>query len=90
MAKVKGKLKSEKGIIQSPFKNYWNKTNYVLFFGGIFVLLLGFFLMSKGPWDNVLSLTYSPIVLLVAYIVIFPLSILYKKRNTSSDVSSKS
>ncbi|MBK8945272.1 MAG: hypothetical protein IPM32_08370 [Ignavibacteriae bacterium] len=79
MANLKGKSKTEIKKLNSPFKNYWNKTNFLIFSIGIVVLLIGFYLMSIGPWDNPVSLSISPIILLVAYIVIFPLSILKSK-----------
>lgn len=86
MAKVKKKhRKPIKKQVESPFKNYWQKTNYTLLGAGLGVLILGFFLMSFGPWDNPISLTLSPLVLLIAYLVIFPLSILYKKKNNKSE-----
>lgn len=89
MTKVKRKIKNSK-LIVSPFKNYWIKNNYFLFGLGIGILIIGFVLMAQGPWDNPLSLTLSPIVLLIAYIVVFPLSILYKKKNKAAEnVSSK-
>ena len=78
---------------ESPFKNYWDKSNYVLLGVGIVVLIIGFYLMTFGPWDNPVSMTISPIVLLVAYLFIFPFSILYKKKKqngTEKDVPSKS
>ena len=80
MAKVKRKSKLQKQNVESPFKNYWGKENYILLIVGIAVVFVGFYLMSFGPWDNPISLTISPLVLLVAYLVIFPLSIFYKKK----------
>lgn len=88
MANLKSKNKTESKKFTSPFKNYWSKSNFIIFNIGIFVLLIGFYLMSIGPWDNPLSLTISPIILLVAYIIIFPLSILSSKKKTAN-VSSK-
>jgi hypothetical protein len=81
MAKIKTKTKSTKKIIDSPFKNYWDSSNYFIFGAGIILLIVGFFLMTKGPWDNPISLSVAPIVLLLAYLVVFPLAIFYKKRN---------
>lgn len=88
MAKAKKKQVKQK----SPFKNYWEKNNYFLLGLGISIIILGFILMAQGPWDSTLSLIVSPIVLLVAYLIILPLSILYKKKKISSadNVSSKS
>ena len=90
---AKAKVKKKKQIkLPSPFKNYWSKNNYLLFGIGIGIIILGFIFMAQGPWDSVLSLSISPIVLLIAYIIVFPLSILYKKKKNipTKDVSSKS
>ena len=90
MSKKIVRNKKKTTSIVSPFRNYWTKENYNLLGFGILTVIIGFVLMSQGPWDNPLSLTVSPIVLLFAYFVIFPLSILYKKKNSSEeDVSSK-
>lgn len=93
MAKqIKKKSRSTKFKSVSPFKNYWKKENYILLGIGLFVLIAGFSFMTFGPWDHPFSLTVSPIVLLVAYLIIFPLSILYKKKKNSeidSDVPRK-
>lgn len=83
MAKIKPKSKKSAKKITSPFKNYWNKNNYILFGIGIGIIIIGFLLMAQGPWDNPLSLSISPVVLLIAYVIVFPLSILYKKKSSS-------
>ncbi len=71
----------------SPFVNYWTTKNFVLLFAGLAVVLLGFILMAQGPWDNPLSLTVSPLVLLVAYLVIIPAAILFSgKKQKEEDV----
>lgn len=92
MAKSKLKSKSLKRNSFSPFNNYWTKSNYVLGGIGFLILLLGFYFMAQGPWDNPISLSISPLVLLLAYLIIFPLSILYRKKTNTKieDVSSKS
>lgn len=82
MAKVRKGIRSKKQSEKSPFNNYWIKENYLILFAGVIALILGFFLMSIDPYDSALSLSFSPIVLLIAYIVIFPLSILFRKRKT--------
>ncbi|RMD51562.1 MAG: hypothetical protein D6830_00070 [Ignavibacteria bacterium] len=84
MAKsVKRKIKNTKS--ESPFKNYWQKENYLLLLAGILVLFIGNYLMTFGPWDNPISLSVAPIVLLLAYIVIFPLAIFYRKKKKSEE-----
>jgi ATP/ADP translocase len=81
MAKVKSKKQNKS--YASPFKNYWNKQNYYLLFFGILTVLVGFILMAQEPWDSTLSLSISPIILLIAYIIIFPLAILYRRNKPS-------
>lgn len=82
MSKVKKGFRSQKQPLKSPFNNYWIKENYILLFVGFFILILGFFLMAQDPYDSTTSLSISPIVLLVGYIIIIPLSILFRKRNS--------
>jgi FtsH-binding integral membrane protein len=74
--------KQTKKISVSPFNIYWEKKNYFLLGLGVLVTILGFYFMSLGSWDSFSSLVISPIILFIAYIIIFPLSIfLSKKRN---------
>lgn len=93
MAKqIKKQSRFKKSKSESPFKNYWDKSNYLLLSLGLLVLAIGFYLMTFGPWDNPISLSISPIVLLIAYLIIFPVSILYKKKKqngTNKDVPSE-
>ena len=79
MTKIKKRVKSRTKKIESPFKNYWTINNYLILIAGLLVLFFGYFLLNQGPWDNPLSLTLAPIILLIAYLVIFPLAIYYKK-----------
>ena len=82
MTKVKKGNRSQKQSDKSPFNNYWIKENYFILFGGIFLLIIGFILMGQNPYDSVVSLSVSPVVLLIAYLVIIPFSILFIKRKT--------
>ncbi len=56
-----------------------SRRNFQIFGIGIPILILGFFLMSFGPWDNPVSRTIAPLVLLFAYLVVFPAAIIYGK-----------
>ena len=91
MAKVKPNYKKQNKIQPSPFNNYWDKNNYLIFGLGFGIIIIGFLLMAQEPWDNPISLSVSPLVLLFAYLIVIPLSILYKKKKkpVASDVSSK-
>lgn len=79
MAKAK-KQNQKKNSFISPFSNYWQKENYIFLSIGIFLLIVGYLLMGQGTWDSQISLSVSPIVLLLAYLVFFPLSIFYNKK----------
>lgn len=81
MTKVKKRasVKSSKKL-PSPFNIYWEKNNYILLIVGIVITIIGYYLMSIGPWNSNESLVYSPIVLFIAYVIIFPLAIIYKRR----------
>ena len=64
----------------SPFNIYWEKRNYYLLILGLAVTIIGFYFMTIGPWDSFSSLVISPIILFIAYIIIFPLSIFLRKK----------
>ena len=73
--------KSKKTITPvSPFNIYWSKTNYYFLLLGFAIIILGFYFMSIGPWNSTTSLVISPILLIIGYMIVFPISILYKKR----------
>ncbi|MCF8261342.1 MAG: DUF3098 domain-containing protein [Melioribacteraceae bacterium] len=83
--KIRKKVKNQNSRFQSPFASYWSKTNFILLFTGIGILILGYYLMNVGPWDNPISLTISPLLLLFAYLVVFPAAILYKQKGKQED-----
>lgn len=86
MAKVSKKTSSKPSKkMQSPFFIYWDKTNYLILLVGLFLLLLGFYLMSVGSWDSTSSLVFSPIILFIAYVIIFPAAILLRKKTKPED-----
>jgi hypothetical protein len=57
------------------------KKNIVLIALGIFLLVIGFFCLAKGPAENPVSLTVAPIVLMIAYLIVIPVGILWGKRD---------
>ena len=57
------------------------RSNLVLFLVGAAILVIGFLLMSIGPWDNPLSRSVAPIVLLVGYLIVFPIAIFYQRKS---------
>jgi len=74
------KSKKEKAKV-SPFSIYWERGNYLLLIIGFAIIIIGFYTMSIGQWDSFSSLVISPILLVIGYILIFPASIFYRKRN---------
>jgi uncharacterized membrane protein YkgB len=76
---------SLKKVFTSPFNIYWEKNNYYLLYGGIGIIIIGFYLMSVGPWNSFTSLVISPIVLIIGYIFVLPASIFYHKKNNTVD-----
>ncbi len=52
--------------------------NLLLFLAGLVVLVVGYILLSVGPWDNPVSRSIAPVVLLFGYLVIFPIAIFYR------------
>jgi membrane protein YdbS with pleckstrin-like domain len=51
-------------------KFIFNKTSIMLFILGIILLITGYLFMAAG------DITVSPILLIIAYIIVFPLAIL--------------
>jgi hypothetical protein len=82
-------VKTAKRIIQSPFSIYWSKKNYLFFGAAVLLIIIGFYVMSIGPWDNATGLVYAPIILFIAYIILLPLSILYRDKNSAKADESK-
>lgn len=72
-----------KKSLPSPFNIYWDKTNYLLFGLGLLLIIIGFYVMSLGEWDSTSSLVISPIILFIAFVIIIPSSIFYRKKSDS-------
>ena len=58
----------------------FSSENYIIFGVGIFLIILGYLSLSKGPWDSFWSLTLAPILLVIGDCVAIPLAILYRKK----------
>jgi len=74
-------IKQTKKTSVSPFNIYWEKKNYYLLALGLLVIIVGFYFMTIGPWNSTASLVISPILLFIAYVIIFPLSIFLRKKS---------
>jgi hypothetical protein len=88
----KKNVKTSGKSLPSPFNMYWERTNYILFGLGMLLIILGFYFMGQGEWDSSSSLVISPILLFLGFVVVMPVSILYRKRSEgqiSSSVTEK-
>ncbi len=72
------KLQKKKAKVEEALP--LTKDNYVILATGVAVIVIGFILMAAGGVEGFTSLVLAPILLVVGYCVIIPLSILYKKR----------
>ena len=57
----------------------YDKENYILFAIGIVTIILGYVIMATGETYSFQSLSIAPIFLFIGYLVLIPLSLLYKK-----------
>ena len=58
----------------------FGRTNYIIFSVGLFSLILGYYLMASGSVNSFQSLTLSPILLFLGYIIIIPLALVYREK----------
>ena len=81
-----GRKAQVSGKTPLPFTSH----NYILFFAGIAVLIFGYISMSIGPVDSFWSLTLAPILLVIGYLVIIPLSFLYQHKKSDRTANPES
>ncbi len=60
--------------------DYFSKKNYAGIALGVAVILLGYFCLAQGPADNWISLKVAPVLLIIGYAVILPLSFLLGRK----------
>lgn len=75
--------KAAKKAAASPFNIYWKKKNYLFLFLGFVLLFVGYYLMSIKPWNSFAALDISPVILIIAYVIIFPAAILFREKLNS-------
>ena len=56
-----------------------------LLFSGIFLIILGYFIMAYGEVNSFQSLTLAPIILFIGYIILIPSALIYKERIINKD-----
>ena len=52
--------------------------NYIFFVIGILLIIIGYILMATGETSSTQTLVISPIILIIGYCVVIPLSIILK------------
>ena len=58
----------------------FSNKNYILFFIGIVLIIIGYILMASGEVYSIQSLTIAPIILFLGYIIFIPLALIYKDK----------
>ena len=56
----------------------YNHKNYLFFCMGIAIVVLGYLLMAYGETTSFQSVKLAPILLIIGYCIIIPISIIYK------------
>ena len=73
-------------VSKSLFESWsFTKINYILFFAGVLLVFLGYFIMAYGEVDSFQSLTLAPTILFTGYIILIPAALIYKGRIIKKD-----
>ena len=71
----------DKSINKRLFHSWsFDKTNYQFFSIGLIIIIFGYIIMATGETDSYQSTKIAPLILMLGYCVVIPLSILYKKK----------
>jgi len=63
----------------------FSRNNYILFFAGLAVIILGYFALAQPPVSGFMTLSLAPILLIVGYCVLVPWAIFWKAKQQKSD-----
>ena len=58
----------------------FGKLNYILFSVGLALVIFGYIFMASGDVNSFQSLTLAPIMLFLGYIVVIPISLVYRDK----------
>ncbi len=58
----------------------FGKINYILFSIGLALVIFGYIFMANGDVDSFQSLTLAPIMLFIGYIIVIPVSLVYREK----------
>ncbi len=76
------KIKRKKNIFQTLGMT---RQNMNIFLIGILVIIIGYILLAIGDTYDTISMVISPILLAIGYIIILPLSILYRSKDSEKE-----
>jgi hypothetical protein len=62
----------------------FSRKNLIWFLASVVVIIVGYIFLSIGPYDSTSSMTIGPVLLVIGYLVILPISIIVrdKPKNT--------
>ena len=63
----------------------FRKINYLLFGAGLALLMLGYFFMANGEVNSFQSLTLAPILLFLGYIIVIPVALVFREKQTENE-----
>ncbi len=63
----------------------FSKTNYLLFFAGLILIIFGYIVMGNGEVSSFQSLTLAPTMLFLGYIVFIPSALIYNDGRLKKD-----
>ena len=78
MSKLFHNEKDESGNLFNSWS--YTKINYILFVSGILMIILGYIIMVTGETNSFQSLSLSPVILLIGYLILIPASLIYKEK----------
>jgi hypothetical protein len=78
----KGAKKKDKGA--STFRLPFTRINYIGLCVGIAIIVIGYICLAQPPADSFISRTLAPILLVLGYCVVIPVSIFLKEPKSKS------
>ena len=72
------KNKDESGNLFNGWS--YSKINYIFFACGIIMIISGYIIMVTGDTNSFQSLSLSPIILTIGYLVLIPASLIYREK----------
>ena len=58
----------------------FQKVNYIIFSIGIVLIVVGYLVMASGEVNSFQSITLSPILLFLGYVVAIPVALIYRPK----------